>query len=112
MFQQKPGESSSRDLPQEGDRKVSITGYGVAGSYRISPLVAVGAGLAAYTFDMNSVFRRFGTDGFFGPPILTNELGRASQTGDNVSWAPTFGVAIGMTSAASASSSGRARRST
>jgi long-subunit fatty acid transport protein len=95
VFQQKPGESSARDLPQEGDRKVSITGYGVAGSYRISPLVAVGAGLAAYTFDMNSVFRRFATDGFFGPPLLNKELGRASQTGDNVGWAPTFGVMIG-----------------
>jgi hypothetical protein len=96
VFQQLAGGPTLRELPQEADRQVSITGYGVAGSYRISPLVAVGAGLAAYTFDMNSVFQRFGTVGFFGPPNLNNELGRpASQTGDNVSWAPTFGVMIG-----------------
>ncbi len=95
VFQQNAAGQSVRDLPQEGDREVSITGYGVAGSYRISPLVAVGVGLAAYTFDMNSVFRRFATNGFFGPPLLDKELGRASQTGDNVGWAPTFGVMIG-----------------
>jgi hypothetical protein len=96
VFQQLAGGPTLRELPQEADREVSITGYGVAGSYRISPLVAVGAGLAAYTFDMNSVFQRFATVGFFGPPNLNNELGRpASQTGDNVSWAPTFGVMIG-----------------
>src|SRR5258707_7512047 len=80
VFQQLAGGPTLRELPQEADREVSITGYGVAGSYRISPLVAVGAGLAAYTFDMNSVFRRFATDGFFGPPLLNKELGRASQT--------------------------------
>ena len=86
---------TQRDLPQEGDRQVSITGYGVSGSYRISPLLAVGAGFAAYTFDMNSVFRRFDTVGFFGPPILSSEKAYGTQTGDTVSWAPTLGVMIG-----------------
>ncbi len=86
---------TSRDVPQEGDRQVSITGYGVSGSYRISPLLAVGAGFAAYTFDMNSVFRRFDTVGFFGRPILTSVEAYGTQTGDTVSWAPTLGVMIG-----------------
>jgi long-chain fatty acid transport protein len=86
---------TARDAPQEGIREVSITAYGVAGSYRISPMVSVGASLAAYTFDINSVFRRFETQGFFGPPDFAADRGRSTQTGDNVSWAPTVGVMIG-----------------
>jgi len=55
----------------------------------------VGASLTAYTFDMSSVFRRFDTDGFFGEPKLNVELGRATQSGDAISWAPTLGVLAG-----------------
>jgi hypothetical protein len=86
---------TARDFPQEGVRQVSITGYGVSGSYKILPLLAVGAGFTAYTLDMNSVFRRFDTQGFFGPPNYSKELGRATQTADNVGWAPTLGVMVG-----------------
>ena len=86
---------SFRELPQEGVREVSITGYGVAGAYKLGPLVSIGGAMTAYTFDMNSVFRRFLSDGFFGPPLLNRELSRGTQTGDDVSWAPTIGVTIG-----------------
>ena len=89
---------SFRERPQEGVREVSITGYGIAGAYKIGPLFSIGGAMTAYTFDMNSVFRRFSTDGFFGPPLLNQELSRATQTGDDVSWAPTVGVTIGRAS--------------
>src|SRR5260221_13781187 len=44
---------------------------------------------------MNSVFGRFATVGFFGPPNLNKQSGYASQSGDAVSWAPTLGVLAG-----------------
>jgi hypothetical protein len=96
IFQKDPAVlNNERELPQEGIRQVSITGYGVSGSYKISQTVALGASLTAYTFDMSSVFRRFGTVGFFGPTNLNDEEGRATQSGDSVSWAPTLGLLAG-----------------
>jgi long-chain fatty acid transport protein len=96
VFQKDPTSPvSMRELPQEGVRQVSITAYGASASYKVSPTLAVGGGFAAYTFDMNSVFRRFETVGFFGPPNLNAEAGRSTQTGDTVSWAPTLGVLLG-----------------
>lgn len=85
----------TREPPQEANRLVSITGYGAAGSYKVTPLIAIGGAMTAYSIDMNSVVRRFDTDGFFGPPILTSEVSRGSQTADSVSWAPTVGAMIG-----------------
>ncbi len=95
VFQRDSTGLTSRELPQEGVRQVSITGYGASGSYKLRPNLAVGGGLTAYTFDMSSVFRRFDTIGFFGAPNLSVELGRATQSGDDVSWAPTVGLLAG-----------------
>ena len=96
IFQKDPAVlNNERELPQEGVRHVSITGYGVSGSYKVSQTLAVGASLTAYTFDMSSVFRRLGTVGFFGPTNLNEELGRATQSGAAVSWAPTLGLLAG-----------------
>ena len=93
VFQQDPTEfTSRRDGPQEGDRNVSITGYGASGAYRLSRSLSVGGGLAAYRFSMNSVFTRFPTDGFLGAPITSIVAGRSSQVGDDVSVAPTVGM--------------------
>src|SRR5262249_25953044 len=65
VFQQDPSEfTSRRDTPQEGVRRVDITGYGVSGAYKLGPNISVGAGLAAYTFSLDSVFRRFDVVGF------------------------------------------------
>jgi hypothetical protein len=96
IFQKDPASlNSQRELPQEGVRQVSITGYGVSGSYKVSQSLAIGASLTAYTFDMSSVFRRFDTVGFFGAPNLNRELGRATQSGNATSWAPTVGLLAG-----------------
>jgi long-chain fatty acid transport protein len=96
VFQQDPAQpTSQRDPPQQGMRQVTITGYGVSGSYKLRQTVAVGASMTAYTFDLASVFRRFDTVGFFGPPVLNVEVGRAAQSGNNVSWAPSVGVVLG-----------------
>jgi long-subunit fatty acid transport protein len=92
VFQQDPTEfTSRRDSPQEGVRNVSITGYGAAGAYKLRQNVSIGGALTLYSFDINSVFRRFDIDGFLGPPKLDVEFGRSSQLGSDVSVAPTFG---------------------
>lgn len=96
VFQKDPSSlNSQRDSPQEGVRQVSVTGYGVSGSYKVGPALAIGAGVTAYAFNMSSVFRRFDTAGFFGAPNLNTVIGFASQSGDTVSWAPTLGLLAG-----------------
>src|SRR5262245_40980915 len=88
--------NSARDISQEGIRDVDITGYGVSGSYRVTPVLAIGASITAYSFTMDSTFRRLNTDGFFGPPLPNvPPLSTSTQTGDDISWAPTLGVMIG-----------------
>jgi hypothetical protein len=97
VFQQAPEEfTSRRDTPQEGIRTVNVTGYGVSAAYRVGPEVAVGAGLVVYSFDLESSFRRFDTVGFLGPPNLSVELGRSTQTGDDSAATPTFGALFGL----------------
>jgi long-subunit fatty acid transport protein len=84
--------TSRRDFVQDVDRKVSITAYGVSGAYKATSALSLGAGIAAYTFNIDSVVDRFLTDGFFGPRT-PGALGQhATQRGDDVSWAPTFGA--------------------
>jgi long-chain fatty acid transport protein len=89
--------TSRRDSPQEGIRQVSITGYGATAAVRLHQQISVGLGVTAYRFDIDSQFRRFDTDGFLGPPILTTELGRSTQQGEDTSLAPTVGVLVGLT---------------
>jgi long-subunit fatty acid transport protein len=93
VFQKDPAEfTSRRELPQEGLRQVSVTGYGGTVSYRVNPQVSVGASLTAYAFRIDSRFRRFDIVGFLGPPNLDVELGRSTQQGDDVGLAPTVGA--------------------
>ena len=93
VFQQDPSElTSRRDNPQEGIRQLAITNYAAAGALEVSSRVAVGAVLNVYTFDLDSQFLRFDVDGFLGPPILTTELGRSTQSGTDIGLAPTVGV--------------------
>jgi hypothetical protein len=95
VFQQDPTEfTSRRDSPQDGSRKVSITGWGASGAYTLGTGVTVGAGLVVYTFDMNSIFRRFDISGFLGPPNRNVEFGRSTQIGSDLGVAPTFGLTI------------------
>jgi len=75
VFQQLPGDlTSQRDFPQEGIREVSITSYGTTVGWTPRPNVAIGAGLSVYRFSIDSVFRRFDTVGFLGPPTPAVEL--------------------------------------
>jgi long-subunit fatty acid transport protein len=67
-FQQDPAElTSRRDGPQHVDRAISITGYGAAGAYKVTPSISIGAGLALYRFDIDSTVERYFPDGFYGP---------------------------------------------
>jgi long-subunit fatty acid transport protein len=97
VFQQSPEEfTSRRDSPQQGIRTVSITGYGAAVGYRLAREVSLGAGVTAYSFRLNSQFRRFDTVGFLGPPNLNAEIGRSTQTGDDHALTPTVGALFGL----------------
>ena len=96
VFQKEPSQlGSQRDLPQDGHRQVDITGYGISGSDKVGPILAIGVSLTAYTFDMTSVFHRFNTVGFFGPANLDSVAGTATQNGDGTRWAPTLGLMAG-----------------
>lgn len=89
--------TSRRDSPQSGLRRVGITGYGATAAVRLHQQVSVGLGVTAYRFDLDSQFRRFDTDGFLGPPILTTQLGLSTQEGKDTSLAPTLGIVVGLT---------------
>ena len=93
VFQKDPSEfTSRREPPQAGSREISITSYAAAGAVEINSRLAAGATLNVYTFELDSAFRRFDTDGFFGEPVLSREIARATQTGEGVSVAPTLGL--------------------
>jgi hypothetical protein len=93
VFQQAQGElTPRRELPQEAIRQVSITSYGAAASYKLHRSVAIGGALAIHRFSLDSSFRRFETEGFFGPAMLTAEFARSTQAGKDTAVAPSVGV--------------------
>lgn len=95
VFQQDPGEfTSRRDDPQNLDRQIDITGYGAAAGYKLTPSVAIGAGVTAYRFTIDSSVDRFLSDGFFGPVNRTALTGHTTQQGNDLSFAPTIGAVI------------------
>lgn len=96
VFYQDPGEfTSRRETPQRGDRQLSVTSYG--GSLAFAPRsgVSLGAGLTVYRFSIDSVFTRYGTEGFLGAPDLSRVEGRSSQVGDDTGLAPSAGLLVG-----------------
>ena len=96
VFQQAPGEfTSRRDTPQRGDRQLSITSYGGSVAFAPRTGVAVGAGVTVYRFSMASVFTRYDTEGFLGAPMLSREIGRSSQIGDDTGVSPSVGIFLG-----------------
>ena len=96
VFQQAPGDLTSiREKPQQADRQLSITSYGLSMAYAVRPGIAVGGGLALYRFSIDSIFRRFDTIGFLGAPNPGNEQGRSTQTGDDTGVAPSLGLLFG-----------------
>jgi long-chain fatty acid transport protein len=93
VFQKDPAElASRRELPQTGERELSVTSYAAAAAIELTPHVSIGGTLNVYTFDLRSDFRRFLHDGFSGPPLLDQEVARATQEGDDVAVAPTLGL--------------------
>lgn len=96
VFQKAPEEfTSRRDSPQSGERMMTVRGYGASSAYKLHPHVSVGGSLSVFTFDFDSLYRRFDIDGFLGPPILSREVQRTTQQGANTAIAPTVGVMIG-----------------
>jgi long-subunit fatty acid transport protein len=97
-FQKDPQEfTSRRNLPQQGDRTLNVTGYGGTAAYQLRPELSVGAGLTVYDFSIDAVFRRFDTVGFLGPPNTNVVLGRSEQHGDDTAVAPIVGAVFGTT---------------
>jgi hypothetical protein len=96
VFGQDPTEfTPRRDTPQDGDRTLAITGYGVAGAYKVTPTVSIGAALVAYHFDYAAAFKRYFLDDFFGAPNRSVPIeflaNYTSQSGSDVSLAPVIG---------------------
>ena len=80
IFQKDPAElTSRREPPQAGLRQISITSYAAAGAVEINSRLAAGATLNVYTFELDSSFRRFDIDGFFGEPLLGRGIARSTR---------------------------------
>jgi long-chain fatty acid transport protein len=96
VFQQDPSEfTSRRSFPQQGDRQLTITSYGGSVAFAPRSGLALGAGLTLHRFSIDSVFTRYGTVGFLGPPLLSEVRGRSSQNGDDTGLAPSVGLMVG-----------------
>lgn len=96
VFQQAPGDLTSvRERPQQADRQMAITSYGVSAAYAVRPGIAIGGGVAIHRFSIDSIFRRFDTVGFLGAPNPGNELGRSTQIGDDTGVSPSLGLLMG-----------------
>lgn len=99
VFGQDPAEfTPRRDIPQDGSRRLNITGYGVAGAYKPTRTVSIGAALVAYHFDFDSEFKRYFVDDFFfaaNRSVSRDALfGYSAQRGSHISLAPTVGVTV------------------
>lgn len=82
----------ARELPQTGSRDVKIRNFGVSAAYRFSGGVAIGAGFSTYKLKLTSVFKRFDTNGFYGPADFSREAAQATQDADDIG----FGGSIGL----------------
>ena len=71
---------------------VSITGYGGSTAYKLTKNISIGGALAAYTFSLDSTFRRFDINGFLGAPNKNVVFGQSTQSGTDVGFAPTIGI--------------------
>ena len=83
---------TGRELPQRAFRDTRIRNYGASAAYLVNRNLSIGVGVSAYTFKLESDFRRFETNGFFGPPDFAREAARATQNGDDVSLGGSVGV--------------------
>jgi hypothetical protein len=89
-----------RDFPQSGQRTIGITAYGASGAFTPRRNLSIGGSLAVYRFSIDSVFTRYLPDGGFDQAANVNSIqGRSTQTGSDVTVAPTVGVLIGPSSA-------------
>jgi long-subunit fatty acid transport protein len=98
-FGQDPSEfTARRDFPQDGTRRLDITGYGLAAAFKPTRTVSLGAALAVYQFEFDSEFKRYFVDDFFGSVnrnvSRADLLGYTTQRGSDVSVAPAFGVTV------------------
>lgn len=96
-FGQVPGDTASqRDLPLDGTRDLTITGYGAAGAYKVTRDLSIGGALVIYDFDLDAEFKRYFLDDFFAPvnrEVTIDELRNyGTQIGSGLSVAPVVGV--------------------
>lgn len=99
VFGQDPSEfTPRRDIPQDGTRRISIAGYGVAGAYKPTRTISIGAALVAYDFTFDSRFNRYFVDDFF---FAANRnvsrdalLDYTEQRGRDISLAPVVGLSV------------------
>jgi long-subunit fatty acid transport protein len=90
----------SRTLPVGGSRQVTIRNYGGSVGVRLHDRLSVGAGLSAYTFDLDAAFARYVFESdVFSPPDRTIVSATATQEGSGVSLGANLGVLWTVTSA-------------
>jgi hypothetical protein len=82
----------ARELPLAGTRDISISSYGAAVGLRLGSRLAIGGGLALYTFDLESDFARFNFSSIFDPANRSAITATALQDGNDVALAPNAGV--------------------
>jgi long-subunit fatty acid transport protein len=78
-----------REFPAVSSLRLRIAGEGIAVAFRLSPRFSFGAGLRSYQSTIDSVTRRYGTQGGTGDPDYTDlqsiqrQHGRATSIGIN-----------------------------
>jgi long-chain fatty acid transport protein len=83
-----------RYFPVQASLELDITGFGVAGAFRIGDSFSIGVGAARYTLELDSRTDRYNLDvfgdltapgGFFGEPLYTNDnfINRQIMSGDD-----------------------------
>jgi hypothetical protein len=93
VFQQDPAEfTSRRDLQQDVQRTIAITGYGATAAFKATRTLSVGGGIAVYRFSIDSQVDRYLSDGFFGPVNKQSLSHDTVQRGDDTAIAPTIGT--------------------
>jgi long-subunit fatty acid transport protein len=82
-----------RDLPLGGTRTVTIRNYGGAVGIAVTPRLAIGGGLSAYTFDLESNFSRFNVvSNVFSEVDRNRVTATATQTGEDTALGGNVGV--------------------
>jgi hypothetical protein len=91
-------DDNNREIPLGGTRQVRISSYGGSVGWKITERVAIGGGLSADHFTLDSNFARFGfASSIFGEVNRNIRSATAVQSGDDVALAGNVGLLVKIT---------------